>query len=186
MRYWLDTEFIEDGETIDLISIAIVAEDGRKLYCEVANIYWSKASQWVLDNVKPHLWGNEPDGLSFHKWSITGGVGRRADKEEIAELIKKFCDPETYGTPEFWGYYADCDWVVLCQLFGTMMDLPKGWPMFCMDIKQEQARLGVELPEQGADEHHALADARWNKKAWEFLKEEEERKCKEQSTATST
>jgi hypothetical protein len=30
MRYWLDTEFIEDGKTIDLISIGIVAEDGRE------------------------------------------------------------------------------------------------------------------------------------------------------------
>jgi hypothetical protein len=34
MRYWLDTEFIEDGHTIDLISIGIVAEDGRELYAE--------------------------------------------------------------------------------------------------------------------------------------------------------
>jgi len=32
MRYWYDTEFIEDGSTIDLISIGIVAEDGREYY----------------------------------------------------------------------------------------------------------------------------------------------------------
>lgn len=31
---------------------------------------------------------------------------------------------------------ADYDWVVLCQLYGTMMDLPKGWPMYCRDVKQ--------------------------------------------------
>lgn len=30
MRYFLDCEFIEDGRTIDLISIGIVAEDGRE------------------------------------------------------------------------------------------------------------------------------------------------------------
>jgi hypothetical protein len=29
MKYYYDTEFIEDGRTIDLISIGIVAEDGR-------------------------------------------------------------------------------------------------------------------------------------------------------------
>lgn len=29
MKYWLDTEFIEDGKTIDLVSIGIVSEDGR-------------------------------------------------------------------------------------------------------------------------------------------------------------
>lgn len=31
MRFWFDTEFIENGHTIDLISIGIVAEDGRTL-----------------------------------------------------------------------------------------------------------------------------------------------------------
>lgn len=32
MRYFYDTEFIEDGHTIDLISIGVVAEDGRSYY----------------------------------------------------------------------------------------------------------------------------------------------------------
>ncbi len=31
MRYWYDLEFIEDGKTIDVISIGVVAEDGRGL-----------------------------------------------------------------------------------------------------------------------------------------------------------
>lgn len=38
--------------------------------------------------------------------------------------------------PEFWGYYCDYDWVLFCSLFGTMMDLPKGFPMYCRDVKQ--------------------------------------------------
>ena len=29
MRYFYDTEFIDDGRTIDLISIGVAAEDGR-------------------------------------------------------------------------------------------------------------------------------------------------------------
>jgi len=41
-----------------------------------------------------------------------------------------------YTTPEFYGYYADYDWVVFCWLFGKMMDLPKGFPMYCRDLKQ--------------------------------------------------
>ena len=31
MRYFYDTEFIEDGTTIELVSIGVVAEDGREL-----------------------------------------------------------------------------------------------------------------------------------------------------------
>jgi len=32
MKYFIDTEFYEDGKTIDLISLGVVAEDGRELY----------------------------------------------------------------------------------------------------------------------------------------------------------
>ena len=39
MRYFYDTEFLEDGETIDLISIGIVAEDGREYYAVTDMLY---------------------------------------------------------------------------------------------------------------------------------------------------
>jgi hypothetical protein len=38
--------------------------------------------------------------------------------------------------PEFYAYFADYDWVVFCWLFGKMMDLPKGFPKYCKDLKQ--------------------------------------------------
>jgi len=38
--------------------------------------------------------------------------------------------------PEFYAYYADYDWVVFCWLFGRMIDLPKGFPWYCKDLKQ--------------------------------------------------
>jgi hypothetical protein len=51
-----------------------------------------------------------------------------------------------------------------------MIDLPKGWPMFCLDVKQLCVLRGdPSLPQQGKGEHYALADARWAKGAWEFL-----------------
>jgi hypothetical protein len=151
MRYWFDTEFIEDGKTIDLISIGIVAEDGRELYLESAEVNLDRASPWVKANVLPHLTGE--------RWS----------RISIEADVRNFVGYS--GTqPEFWGYYADYDWVVLCQLFGTMMDLPKGWPMYCRDVKQLADSMGnPALPKQSETEHHALADARWTKKAWEFL-----------------
>jgi hypothetical protein len=156
MRYWLDTEFLEDGTTIDLISIGLVAEDGREYYAEAKEFEWYRATAWLQENVQPHL---------------IGGVARRT-RAQIREEVLRFCDPDARGTPEFWGYYADYDWVVFCWLFGRMTDLPKGFPMYCRDVKQWCDELGnPRLPEQGKDEHHALADARWNKRAWEFLHE---------------
>lgn len=153
MKYWFDTEFIEDGKTIELISIGIVAEDGREFYAESWAISWNKASGWVIDNVKPYLTGENI-----------------LDRFEMRRAILEFCSLEKYGFPEFWAYYADYDWVVLCQLFGAMINLPKGWPMYCRDVKQLCDQLGnPKLPEQSSTEHHALEDARWTKQAWEFL-----------------
>lgn len=150
MKIWFDTEFIEDGKTIDLISIGMVREDGRRLYAENAECDRSRASQWVIDNVMHKL----SDGQSL------------MTRHEIADAIEFFAGQE----PEFWAYYADYDWVAICQLFGTMMDLPKGWPKYCRDVKQLCDSLGnPTLPRQIGAEHNALADAVWTREAWEFL-----------------
>lgn len=170
LKYWFDTEFIEDGKTIDLISIGIVAEDGRELYAESLDADLSRANEWVQENVIAHLWSRQPDKRDANIWNRDGGIGGLLSRRDIAREVEAFCDPATYGKPEIWAYYADYDWVVLCQLFGRMIDLPKGWPMFAMDLKQWAMMLGnPKLPEQGKGEHHALADARWDRQAWEFL-----------------
>jgi len=176
MKYWFDTEFIEDGKTIDLISIGIVAEDEREFYRQSLEFDASKASVWVRQNVLSHLIHFEMSRKDIATPSFytacalndckgeCGWVLRNQMKRDILAFVGD--DPK----PQFWAYYADYDWVVFCQLFGTMMDLPKGWPMYCRDIKQWCDMLGnPKLPEQGKGEHHALADARWNRQAWEFL-----------------
>jgi len=151
MRFFLDTEFIESGPgaPIDLLSIGIVSEDGREFYAESASANLSLASTWVEENVLPHL------------------TGEKQLLDPIGDAIKAFVGKEK---PEFWGYYADYDWVVFCQIFGAMVNLPEGWPMYCRDIKQFCDSVGnPKLPKQASSEHHALSDARWNRLAFEFL-----------------
>src|SRR5882672_9503246 len=134
MRIWFDTEFIEDGRTIDLLSIGAVREDGKAFYFE-AECDTSRASDWVSKNVLPYL------------------IGPKQSRAWIAQQFREFAGEK----PEFWAYYADYDWVVLCQLYGTMMDLPKGWPKYCRDVKQFCDSLGnLKLPVQESSEHHAL------------------------------
>jgi hypothetical protein len=196
MRYWFDTEFVERGSEypIKLVSIGIVAEDGREYYAQAYDgISAAIHHDWVRENVIPHLAhmklttirppsmrrvkGTEVrDGGEYHLETCGhDDVKLHPDcpwrsLDMLASDLTAFCDPEQYGKPEIWAYYADYDWVVLCQIFGRMIDLPKGWPMYCRDIKQLAAMLGnPKLPEQGKGEHHALADARWNKEAHSFL-----------------
>jgi hypothetical protein len=76
--------------------------------------------------------------------------------------------------PEFYAYYADYDWVVFCQLFGTMMDLPKGFPMLAFDIQQqiEEYKIDKELLLKEVPQvncHNALQDAQWNYSAYQWI-----------------
>src|ERR1043165_9353515 len=141
MRYFYDTEFIEDGKTIDLVSIGIVADDGRSYYAISTEFNPKKASQWVKDNVLAHL----PERhVNFSDVSVSPRIKEESrawkSRQQIREDLLRFVgdDPK----PEFWAYYADYDHVALCQLFGTMMDLPNGWLMYTRDIKQLCDSLG--------------------------------------------
>lgn len=204
MKYFLDTEFLEGSQktffgktkpTIDLISIGIVAEDGREYYaiskdfnlkeawnrydliyntgCGDANNLPPNKVYWIRENVlKPIFdnWKLEINGkivrlglpISLNQMQFNYSnfkfcikcVGKT--NKQIAEEIKEFCKSGVIGidekapnllwgggqlitrtSPEFYGYYADYDWVVFCWLFGRMIDLPNGFPMYCVDLKQE-------------------------------------------------
>src|SRR5690606_36243012 len=63
---------------------------------------------------------------------------------------------------ELWADYCAYDHVALAQLWGPMIHLPKGIPMYTNDIQTYARLAGVshkDLPKATGDEHHALADA---------------------------
>lgn len=161
MKYFIDTEFIEDGKTIDLISIGIVCENGRDYYAVSNEFDPALANDWVRANVLPQLPSKENPA-----WR-----SRQQIRQDISNFVLIGKGITEDCKPQFWGYYCDYDWVVFCQLFGKMIDLPKSYPMYCRDLKQWCDDLGnPELPELAAGEHHALADALWNFEVWKFLK----------------
>lgn len=150
MHIYFDTEFIDDGKTIELISIGMVRADGAWLYMENKECDLSGADPWILENVVPKL------------------HGKAVSYAEIGRQVQDFVGPN----PTFWAYYPSYDWVALCQLYGRMLDIPKGWPKYCLDVKQEAVRLGItSLPKQTTPEHHALNDALWTKQAYEYCQQ---------------
>lgn len=59
-----------------------------------------------------------------------------------------------------------------CQLWGTMMDVPRFIPHSMIDIQQTLDERGITddlLPQQQEGVHHALSDARYIKRLWEWL-----------------
>lgn len=170
MRYFLDTEFDENGVTINLISIGIVAEDGRQLYFCNSDCDLTLVNQWVKDNVLNQL---PPKNINFSDPSISPRLKQESlawqPKSIIVSEIINFCDPDIYGYPEFWGDYGAYDWVLLCQLFGKMIDLPDKYPMHIMDIQQLSKSLDIKPPKQTQGNHNALFDAIHIKHSWKYL-----------------
>ena len=263
MNYFFDTEFLEGTQktlfghtkpTIDLISIGIVAEDGREYYAiskdfnlkEAWNRWQQRTGEGDRNNIEPRLYWLRDNVLKsifielrakeveeynmakrinvvldFPTYHFTyKSIKRLINKygksnQQIAEEVYNFCSNDYHKgnnldydqriqyslydkfKPKFYGYYSDYDWVVFCWLFGKMNNLPKGFPMYCIDLKQildERAKRWLgNIPQQScvfcddfdskldsiksckdypkqANEHNALADAKWNFELYKFLK----------------
>jgi len=158
VKYFYDTEFLEDGKTIDLISIGIVAEDGREYYAVSLDADWQRVSEhsWLAVNVLPSL----PRMSEGPDWKT---------RRQLAMEVSEFITGDRKDN-ELCAHYSAYDHIALCQLFGRMIDLPPSIPMFSHDVKAEADRLQkYPLPIQDTGHHNALEDARWNKRAHEYL-----------------
>lgn len=184
MRYYLDTEFLDDGTQLKLISIALVCEDGRELYFIDSN--WlgddgrpdtTGADDWLRENVFKHLPACTcPEHPTWRRGALdyvhnVDCKWRR--RPEIARAIEQFITVEPKEQIEVWAYYASYDWVLFCQLFGKMIDLPKHFPWLVHDLKIWSKFIGFTgrfrdlLPD--VSHHEAIADARWNRDAHGIL-----------------
>ncbi|GIF08648.1 3'-5' exoribonuclease domain-containing protein [Actinoplanes siamensis] len=170
MRYFYDTEFLESGpeHPIELISIGIVAEDGRELYLVNRDAPWGKIKKngWLMANVVPQLPQPHGDWRNHmpKRWLIDLNSPYVRSREAIADRVATFLlgnDLETYADLELWADYGAYDHVALCQLFGRMIDLPDGMPMFTHDLQQALRAAGnPSMPQQASGTHNALEDAR--------------------------
>jgi hypothetical protein len=248
-NYYIDFEFLEGTQenflgfrtkpTIDMISVGVVAEDGREFYAiskefnlrEAWHRYDVKTEDgvrvrvhWIRDNVLKPIFNdlvllakNDKEftsgrSLSFNYYDLKKlvnryGLSRNSMKKELTRFL---LDPyntvwnswdgsevsyfenlpkESNIEIEIYGYYSAFDHVCLSWIYGKMIDLPDGIPMYTRDLKQsideytnrvykgDISRSEKEVifkrignyPKQ-ENEHNALADARWNMKLHNFLK----------------
>ena len=155
MRFFYDCEFIEDGHTIDLVSIGVVDEAGREFYAVSTEFDASRAIGWVRRNVLSQL-----PPPADPAWRSVERI--RADL--LAFLVEQ-------GEPiELWAWMSAYDHVALAQVWGDMRALPRAIPRFTHELRQRWEDVGCPpLPEAPADQHDALADARHNLARWRAL-----------------
>lgn len=143
-RVFLDTEFLEDGKTIELISIALVERDQH---------FYAVSSEFPLKKAVEHPF------VGKQVLPLLPSPSTWVPKAKILEGVKEFIgDPRGM---EIWADFASYDWVVFCQLFGAMVDKPRGYPWFVHEFrmllngKKPPRITGIE-----GQPHDALYDAR--------------------------
>ncbi|WP_203731267.1 polyadenylate-specific 3'-exoribonuclease AS [Paractinoplanes durhamensis] len=164
-RYFYDCEFIEDGRTVDLVSIGVVDEFGREFYAISTEFDDTKAIPWVRRNVLDKLpspadkaWRSRErirdDLYAFLMEPIRGGDDRRGGGDQM----------------ELWAWYAAYDHVALAQLWGAMPALPREIPRFTKDLRQLWDDLDRPHLPSMAGRHDALVDAKHNLARWHAMK----------------
>ncbi len=204
VRYFYDTEFVENGHTIDLVAIGVIAApawaleptngltateflraNARTYYAVNADVDLDalKDNDWLARNLLPHLPLNRGDLVEKYITGPTDGypfvdlefVTLNTEATEvkphwvIANEVRDFllaplaeADEGESMEIELWADYGAYDHVALAQLWGPMIALPPGIPMFTNDLQQLARAVGMAdyRPDQAPeDAHNALADA---------------------------
>lgn len=143
VRYFLDTEFT-DFNACQLISIAIVGENGREFYGECSDFDRLLCSDFVRDTVLPQL-GNFP--------------GRSMPFSELQKELQTWLSAIPIKPKPLLSYDFEGDLQFINSLLGGPM--PRGWTTENIAQKLDIARLAEYVGTHGG-EHHALHDARAN------------------------
>lgn len=138
MNLYFDTEFTGLHAGTTLVSIGIVAENGKKFYAESADYDESQCDDWIKENVltRTILAGNDALaarlGADENTTVILGG--KEDIRHELTEWLKQFDDVQIISD------VCHYDMVLLIDIFGTAFDLPKNVSAVCYDINQDIAR----------------------------------------------
>jgi hypothetical protein len=159
-RYFYDCEFVEDGRTVDLVSIGVVDEHGREFYAISTEFDGSRALPWVRRNVLDRL--PSPGDPAWRS--------RARIRDELYEFLVAPLRARPDEELELWAWYAAYDHVALAQLWGAMPALPREIPRFTKELRQRWDDLGrPPLPAAAARRHDALVDARHNLARWRAM-----------------
>lgn len=181
MKVYYDFEFIEDGNTIDPISVGMVAENGDEYYAVNSDMPIERIREhdWLIKNVISNIpntiitWHDTyPPSFVLDTTSVL-----MKPKWVIANEVREWLGKLSLESPlELWAWYGAYDHVALAQLFGPMANLPKHIPMWTNDLRQTlmgaEKLLGrkLTLPEQSGRIHNALEDARFNRVRHQWLR----------------
>lgn len=143
MKVVVDCEFTQLNPDSKLISMALVAEDGRELYFELNDNYTiSDCSEFVVERVLPQLTGDQ-DLMSTED-----------ARNRLLGFLAKFDGVDIMSDAPAW------DWDFFCSIAyhqGKWPNNISNRPVNLIDLYNEK---GIQTDDAPELPHHALLDAR--------------------------
>lgn len=143
MKLVVDCEFTQLNSSSKLISMALVAEDGRELYIELNDNYTtSDCSEFVVDWVLPQLTGGH------------NSTSKDTARNRLLGFLSQFDSVDIMSDAPAW------DWEFFCSMAyhqGRWPSNVSNRPINLIDLYNES---GVQVDDAPELPHHALLDAR--------------------------
>ena len=175
MKIFFDTEFTGLHKNTTLISIGLIAENGKTFYAELTDYDESQVDDWIKKNVIDNLVMKYRDG--FYYYITNSETWVKGDKKKIADYLLEWLSQ--FETVEWVSDVCHYDFVLLIDLlYSHALKMPYGkHNAACHDINQDIAKefgineikafdksreeiLEVYEVEIDGDKHNALYDAK--------------------------
>lgn len=181
IKVFLDTEFTALDKTASLISIGLAAETGAMFYAEITSYDPADASQWVQENVLPHLSGNLRASSNA---KVEESMFVRGHLVDISRVLRNwFARFGDNNSIEIWADVLAWDWVLFCDLFGGAFAIPPQVHYIPRDLSTVMVMKGIDPdiereqlgkvewdhPKLKLAKHHALYDALLEKSVFDHI-----------------
>ncbi|MFT7155270.1 MAG: hypothetical protein ACI8Q1_000271 [Parvicella sp.] len=181
MKIFFDTEFTGLHQGTTLISIGMIAEDGRELYCELNDYDKTQIDDWLKDNVIANMWFSEPTKKEDEYFVATRDNGNpigedlyngysvqfRGNTQDLRKELERWV--AQFDSVEIWSDCLSYDWVLFNQIWGHAFNIPNVIYYIPFDlctlfkikgidpdvIREEYAEMT-----NGSQKHNALWDAK--------------------------
>jgi len=121
MKVFFDTEFTGLHQNTTLISIGLIAEDGRTFYAEFTDYDKSQVDDWIQNNVIANLIVH-PDREFYQRVTDRDAI-YKGPSNFIRSVLEDWL--EQFEQVEMWSDCLSYDWVLFNQLFGHAFNIPK-------------------------------------------------------------
>jgi hypothetical protein len=175
MKVFFDTEFTGLHKNTSLISIGLIAEDGRFFYAENVDYDKSQLNDWLKENVIANTsYLKDTENVDLTSTSLFAYYNVASLNIIRADLIDWLSQ---YESVEMWSDCLAYDWVLFNDIFGTAFDIPKNVYYIPFDICTLFKLKGVD-PDisreefanmAGEEKHNSLHDAKVIKTCYERL-----------------